>query len=33
MDAKSTFLKWDLEEEVCIEQIEGLILGNDKNIV
>ena len=33
MDIKSTFLNGDPEEEVYIEQPEGSILRNDKNIV
>jgi len=33
MDAKSTFLNGDLEEEVYIEQPDGFILGNDPNRV
>eukprot|EP00253_Pinus_taeda_P002577 PITA_02577 len=33
MDVKSTFLNGDLEEEVCIEQPDGFILGNDPNLV
>eukprot|EP00253_Pinus_taeda_P035842 PITA_35842 len=33
MDVKSTFLNGDLEEEVCIEQPDGFILGKDPNLV
>src|SRR6202142_3357858 len=32
-DVQSTFLNGDLEEEVYIEQPDGVILGNDPNIV
>ena len=33
MDFKFAFLIGDLEEEMYIEQTEGFILGNDKNLV
>jgi hypothetical protein len=33
MDAKSTFLNGDLEEEVCMEQPEGFSLKNHSNYV
>jgi len=33
MDVKSTIINGDLAEYVYIEQPEGFILGNDKNIV
>eukprot|EP00253_Pinus_taeda_P022609 PITA_22609 len=33
MDVKSAFLNGDLGEEVCIEQPDGFILGNDPNLV
>ena len=33
IDAKSSFLNGDLEEEFYIEQLEGFILGNDEKLV
>ena len=33
MNAKSTFLNGILEEEVCIEQLEGFIDPNKKDMV
>lgn len=33
MDVKYSFLNGDLEEEVYIEKLEGLNLGNDENLV
>ena len=33
MDVKSTFLNGILKEDVCIEQIEGFVDANNKNMV
>ena len=33
MDVKSTFLNGILEEGVCIEQLEGFVDENNKNMV
>ena len=31
MDVKTTFLNGEIEEEVCIEQLEGFIIHNEKS--